>query len=228
MSTEREQFEAWANTYPALEDDHGYVNLRYLGLHKQYVDFDVQRAWVAYQAGHASAQPSAQAPQPSQAAEREAMAEECKRLMGQAIYETRQAGFCPSRDERASIQAATDRALAAIDKLASSPVSSGPDALQHAREHSSGRWMPIETAPKDGTSILGYWMGGQHDCAIHATKFFKGRWWEPNEDFPQSTPSHWMPLPAPPTSGQQGRVQAAEASWSGEQDQGEDVKEGKR
>ncbi len=55
----REAFEAWANNYPALEDDHGYVNLRYLGLHKQYVDFDVQRAWQAYQAGHASA---AQAP----------------------------------------------------------------------------------------------------------------------------------------------------------------------
>ena len=54
----REAFEAWANNYPALEDDHGYVNLRYLGLHKQYVDFDVQRAWQAYQAGHASAAPA--------------------------------------------------------------------------------------------------------------------------------------------------------------------------
>jgi hypothetical protein len=60
------------------------------------------------------------------------------------------------------------------------------------------RWRPIETAPKDGTSILGYWMGGQHDCAIHVTKFWRGRWWEPNEDYPQCEPTHWMPLPQPP------------------------------
>ncbi len=59
-------------------------------------------------------------------------------------------------------------------------------------------WQPIETAPKDGTIILGYWLGGKHDCAIHATKFWVGRWWEPNEDYPQSEPTHWMPLPAAP------------------------------
>ncbi len=59
-------------------------------------------------------------------------------------------------------------------------------------------WQPIETAPKDGTSVLGYWLGGQHDCAIHATKFHRGRWWEPNEDYPQSPPTHWQPLPEAP------------------------------
>lgn len=58
--SEREAFEKWADKYPALEDDQGYVNLRYLGLHKQYVDFDVQRAWVAWQAraALASTQPA--------------------------------------------------------------------------------------------------------------------------------------------------------------------------
>ncbi len=61
-------------------------------------------------------------------------------------------------------------------------------------------WQPIETAPKDGTSVLGYWLGGKHDCAIHAVKFHKGRWWEPNEDFRLSEPTHWMPLPDAPST----------------------------
>lgn len=59
---EREAFEAWAGDYHGLEDDHGYVNLRYLGLHKQYVDFDVQRAWEAWKASAALAAAPAAAP----------------------------------------------------------------------------------------------------------------------------------------------------------------------
>ena len=55
VTGEREAFEAWAGAYHGLEDDHGYVNLRYLGLHKQYVDFDVQRAWEAWKASAARA-----------------------------------------------------------------------------------------------------------------------------------------------------------------------------
>jgi hypothetical protein len=63
LTAERRAFEAWAGDYPALEDDHGYVNLRYLGLHKQYVDFDVQRAWTAWQARAAlAAAPAVSAP----------------------------------------------------------------------------------------------------------------------------------------------------------------------
>lgn len=53
---ERAAFEAWASKYPALEDDDGNVNLRYLGLHKKYVDFEVQRLWAAWQARAALAQ----------------------------------------------------------------------------------------------------------------------------------------------------------------------------
>lgn len=59
-------------------------------------------------------------------------------------------------------------------------------------------WQPIKTAPKDGTSILGHWAGGQYDCSIQVVKWHKECWWEPNEDFPRSNPTHWMPLPDPP------------------------------
>lgn len=60
-------------------------------------------------------------------------------------------------------------------------------------------WQPISTAPKDGTSILG-WDG--FDMAV--VSFEDGTWeldvigfnatdgnWEP---------THWMPVPTPPTS----------------------------
>lgn len=60
-------------------------------------------------------------------------------------------------------------------------------------------WKPIESAPKDGTGILGYWnTGALHDCNFRAVKFHRGAWWETNEDYKVSQPTHWMPLPAAP------------------------------
>lgn len=59
-------------------------------------------------------------------------------------------------------------------------------------------WQPIETAPRDGTPFLGYWAGGKHDCSFRAIKWHKENWWETNEDYRTSEPSHWMPLPEPP------------------------------
>ena len=60
-------------------------------------------------------------------------------------------------------------------------------------------WRDIATAPKDGTTILAYWdVGAIPECSVHASKFHKGQWYEPNEDYPQSNPTHWMPLPEPP------------------------------
>lgn len=78
------------------------------------------------------------------------------------------------------------------------------------RAHPEGvtEWQPIETAPKDGTSILGYDGLG---IAIM-------EWWEPDqealddgataswcshsnteEEFIEA-PTHWMPLPASPNT----------------------------
>lgn len=62
-------------------------------------------------------------------------------------------------------------------------------------------WKPIDSAPKDGTGILGYWdVGGIHDCNFRAVKFHRGAWWETNEDYKVREPTHWMPLPAAPGS----------------------------
>lgn len=60
------------------------------------------------------------------------------------------------------------------------------------------KWEPIETAPRDGTYVLGY---GPHDGRGHyidAIHFWQSRWtieWMHG----YGTPTHWMPLPAPPS-----------------------------
>lgn len=62
--------------------------------------------------------------------------------------------------------------------------------IEYLRADLFPQWQPIETAPRDGTEILGYREG-------------LGTWivnWDPDEqDFsPGWTPTHWMPLPEPP------------------------------
>ena len=56
------------------------------------------------------------------------------------------------------------------------------------------KWRPINTAPTDGTEILGYLSGGSYRVIK-----FEGYWasWI-NFDYDVVDPSHWMPLPKPP------------------------------
>lgn len=53
-------------------------------------------------------------------------------------------------------------------------------------------WMPIETAPKDGSMILG-WYKGWHKPLVIWWYTGSRRWNTAME------PTHWTPIPDPPT-----------------------------
>ena len=55
------------------------------------------------------------------------------------------------------------------------------------------QWQPIETAPKDGTSLLLLGSGGVWIAE------WDGKYWYAGDNF-VDFPSHWMPLPPPPTT----------------------------
>lgn len=63
-------------------------------------------------------------------------------------------------------------------------------------------WRPIESAPRDGTPILGFMpsyyqgKGGQSVILWLHGKWMDNRAWA-------TIPTHWMPLPAPPPDQQQ-------------------------
>jgi hypothetical protein len=71
-------------------------------------------------------------------------------------------------------------------------------------------WQPIETAPKDGVIFIALSIKGVSRCRWIIVDYdeWRGRnfyWWDdPDENFmfedgPHDAPTHWMPLPAPPT-----------------------------
>lgn len=70
------------------------------------------------------------------------------------------------------------------------------------------KWQPIETAPKNGTWFVGAWINDRDDFAYSMSVVRyngNGNWREKvgvDCDGPVSTPTHWMPLPEPPTKGE--------------------------
>jgi hypothetical protein len=67
---------------------------------------------------------------------------------------------------------------------------------------SNSQWHPISTAPKDGTHILLYWHSVSRRPVVGWWSHTWGRWQAGNYfcGLVMGDPSHWMPLPAPPTS----------------------------
>lgn len=62
------------------------------------------------------------------------------------------------------------------------------------------QWLPIESAPKDGTYILIYSKDDAWGEPCMATCKWENGWWEPIDSNPIHDPTHWMPLPNPPTA----------------------------
>lgn len=53
-------------------------------------------------------------------------------------------------------------------------------------------WQPIETAPRDGTEILGYGRG--YFWIVHWDR----QHWSDYDPITPPEPTHWMSLPEPP------------------------------
>lgn len=57
-------------------------------------------------------------------------------------------------------------------------------------------WQPIETAPKDGTLILVYYLGWDEDAIMtYDLAHYDNEWVDRNDDPLPDKPSYWMPLP---------------------------------
>ena len=74
--------------------------------------------------------------------------------------------------------------------------------IEYIRADLVPQWQPIETAPKDGTKILGAWpqLRKHKWWTIQPVFFHCGDWihgWDEDEDLALH-PTHWMPLPEPP------------------------------
>ena len=79
-------------------------------------------------------------------------------------------------------------------------------AQQQEKVILDSKWQPIETAPRDGTVILATWIVNKRrgKWTIQPVIFSCGVWlhaWDEDEDLPLE-PTHWMPLPEPPTKGE--------------------------
>jgi len=79
-------------------------------------------------------------------------------------------------------------------------------AKGHIRPPEPSGWQPIETAPKDGTNVLLLDVHGNYRIGGYQLNYQNRKWgtgwegcdWDFKIDFdPQ--PTHWMPLPPPPT-----------------------------
>lgn len=61
-------------------------------------------------------------------------------------------------------------------------------------------WQPIETAPKDGSQVLVYAVRRTGPLVASAANRTGSQWWAVNIGC--LWPTHWMPLPAPPSQEQ--------------------------
>lgn len=72
---------------------------------------------------------------------------------------------------------------------------------RHAAERANNGWMPVTLDQRDGKSILGF---VPHWQIIAEVWFAGGQWWmaaRSNGKMGCPPPSHYIPLPAPPTGG---------------------------
>lgn len=76
---------------------------------------------------------------------------------------------------------------------------SSPDHADAGKVEGDG-WLPIESAPKDGTPVLAYQAGRYFKCWLECDRYEGGYFWQDEEDS-EPSPTHWRPLPSAPSGG---------------------------
>lgn len=76
-------------------------------------------------------------------------------------------------------------------------------ALTHPPAVEALQWQPIESAPRDGTTLLGAFKGGKVASIEWLTdKGYVEGWALSGSMQNNMRPTHWMPLPEPPKEGE--------------------------
>jgi hypothetical protein len=81
------------------------------------------------------------------------------------------------------------------------------EARLKLEELEKGKWQPIDTAPKDGTRVLGWCnAGNDRDCRLTMEwNADRSRWIVSLNAFWEFDPTHWQPLPSPPQIMEEGK-----------------------
>ena len=75
-------------------------------------------------------------------------------------------------------------------------------------EYKFGTWYPIDSAPRDGTPVVLFWPFVTQDGIVHSGYFYKPAsdvaafWYSDLVNLGATPPTHWMPLPPPPSNGE--------------------------
>jgi hypothetical protein len=75
-------------------------------------------------------------------------------------------------------------------------------SVELAERENNGGWQSIETAPKDGTWILGFGDGPSTVRYLYVMAWSIGNGWLEIYSDATMRPTHWMPRPAAPTEGE--------------------------
>ncbi|TWH01770.1 uncharacterized protein DUF551 [Ochrobactrum sp. J50] len=114
----------------------------------------------------------------------------------QALEEAFKAGaeWCNPRRNQLVLYTTVEKAAKAYALSLSSP-----DHADAGKVEGDG-WLPIETAPKDGTPVLAYQAGRYFKCWLECDRYEGGYFWQDEEDS-EPSPTHWRPLPSAPSGG---------------------------
>lgn len=121
-------------------------------------------------------------------------------------------------DRKAGWRGDAERALAAVKEYLTTRALSSPDHADAGKVEGDG-WLPIESAPKDRTSVIiavpaeekkdGFIVG---EAYFDPENYEGGDWWwagsshtdhfdSPISDLNYNAPTHWRPLPSAPSEG---------------------------